>query len=71
MTESIERVCRLPEVEKMTGIRASRIYELMAAGQFPRNFKLSPGGRASGWLLSDIQSYLSARASERGQCVAA
>ncbi len=60
-----ERICRLPEVEQMTGLRASRIYDLMAESRFPRNFKLAPGGRASGWLRSEILDYVAARVAER------
>ncbi|MFT6491141.1 MAG: prophage regulatory protein [Porticoccus sp.] len=71
MADQLDRICKLPEVQNLTGLSSSRIYALMAEGNFPSNFKLSPGGRASGWLLSDVNKYLAGRASERSQCVAA
>jgi len=63
--EFVDRVCRKPEVRRLTGLSDSTIYEEMAKGRFPKNFKLTPGGRASGWLLSDVLAYLAQRSAER------
>lgn len=65
MVDQLDRICRLPEVKNLTGLSSSRIYALMAEGNFPSNFKLSPGGRASGWLLSDVRTYLGQRSADR------
>jgi len=54
------------ELELKMGLRRSTIYGLIASGDFPPAFKIVPGGRASGWLLGDIEDWLSVRASSQG-----
>lgn len=60
------RVIRMRELELKMGLRRSTIYGLIASGDFPPAFKIAPGGRASGWLLSDIEDWLNIRASSQG-----
>jgi predicted DNA-binding transcriptional regulator AlpA len=57
--EQAGRMLRIWEVLALTGF-ASRdsIYRLIKAGQFPPQRKLTPGGRASGWVAAEVQSYL-------------
>ena len=43
---------RIREVENLTGIPRSTIYELAARGDFPKPVKLSP--RISGWPEPDL-----------------
>jgi prophage regulatory protein len=50
-------ILRLPEVKTRTGLSRSTIYLRMANGDFPRAVSL--GGRAVGWLESDINQWLS------------
>lgn len=54
-----ERVLRLPEVRRMTGLSRSSIYELQADGRFPRSIKL--GERAVGWLEQEVREWLARR----------
>lgn len=54
-----DRILRLPQVCKMTGLRRSFVYELQAEHRFPRSFKL--GSRAVGWLEREIQAWISTR----------
>jgi prophage regulatory protein len=54
-----ERILRLPQVCKMTGLRRSFVYELQAERRFPQSIKL--GARAVGWLEGEIQDWISAR----------
>lgn len=54
-----DRALRLPQVSAMTGLARSTIYALIATGEFPAPFKLTPA--ASAWLESDIQSFLRKR----------
>ena len=57
---------RMPEVEKTTGLKKSTIYLLIKQSQFPSPIKL--GGRASGWLLSEINQWKAERiAISRGE----
>jgi prophage regulatory protein len=56
---SPDRILRLPQVCKMTGLRRSFLYELQAERRFPQGIKL--GSRAVGWLEREIQAWISAR----------
>jgi prophage regulatory protein len=60
----VERFLRRDAVEQATGLRRSTIYELMAKGEFPRPIKIT-GGRAVGWLESEIIAYQEACVSRR------
>ena len=55
------RLLRRPEVERLTGLACSTIYEKIAAGDFPRQIKL--GLRAVGWSECDINEWIEARVS--------
>lgn len=59
-------ILRMPEVERTTGLKKSTIYLLIKQSQFPSPISL--GGRASGWLLSEINQWKAERiAISRGQ----
>jgi prophage regulatory protein len=53
------RVLQEPEVERTTGLKHTRIWELERAGQFPRRIKI--GERAVGWLAHEIEDYIRGR----------
>lgn len=55
----MDRLMRLPEVERLTGLRKSAIYDQMQKGIFPRSVKC--GTRAAMWSESAIQSWIAAR----------
>ena len=52
------RILRMKDLPLKVGFQPSTLYELIAAGRFPPPFKLVPGGRASGWLESTIDTWL-------------
>jgi prophage regulatory protein len=52
-------VLRWPEVAKIIPISRSHAHALAAQGKFPKPIKLGP--RASGWLESEINTWLSDR----------
>lgn len=54
---------RRKEVETRTGLSRSTIYARIAAGTFPSPINLG-GGRAVGWLASDIDNWIQHRISE-------
>lgn len=56
------QLLRRRQVEALTGLRRSTIYERMARGQFPRPVRL--GTRAVAWLASEIDSWIAARIAE-------
>lgn len=58
-----QRIVRRMQLPDLTGYSIPYIYELMAAGKFPRPIKL--GDRAVGWLESDIASWQAKRIAER------
>lgn len=56
------RVLRLKDLIDKIGLQRSSIYVLLARGDLPAGFRLAHGGRARGWLESEIDSWLLARA---------
>ena len=55
-------ILRLPDVKRTTGLSRSTIYVRIAQGTFPKPVSL--GGRAVGWLESEIQEWLQNRIDE-------
>lgn len=55
-----ERILRRHEVEARTGLTRSPLYRLIAAGDFPRQRRLSPS--TVGWLESEVSAWISGRA---------
>ena len=54
-----ERLLRLPEVLRTTGLSRSTLYRQMQAGKFPEAVKIS--AHASGWAQSEIQDWIRKR----------
>jgi prophage regulatory protein len=52
-------ILRLPDVKRSTGLSRSTIYLRISQGTFPKPVCL--GGRAVGWLESEIQEWLQRR----------
>ena len=61
----VQTILRRPEVERVTGLPRSTIYEKMARGEFPKPVPLS--GRAVGWLESEIADWQKARIAARDE----
>ncbi|MFM0191362.1 AlpA family phage regulatory protein [Paraburkholderia nemoris] len=57
-------VLRRADVERITGLSRSAIYQYVAENKFPRQVKLS--ARAVGWIESEVQDWLRQRLLERG-----
>lgn len=59
------KILRLKQVLPRVGISRAQLYALKKDGRFPQNFSLSgPGGRAVGWLESDIDDWVASRAQQ-------
>ena len=58
-----DRLLRLPEVQRLTGLRRSAIYEQMRRGVFPRSVKAGP--RAATWSEAAVQTWISDRLREQ------
>ena len=54
-----DRLLRLPEVQRLTGLRRSALYEQMLRGAFPRSVKT--GRRATGWSEAAVQGWIADR----------
>ena len=63
-TAQPERLLRLPDVEALTGLRKSSIYDAMRRGEFPAAVKLSR--RAVCWSSSAIDRWISERIAAGG-----
>ena len=60
---AVIRTLRMSDLPEKVGYKSSTIYGLVAQGKFPKPFKLTPGGRAAGWLESTIDEWIRAQAS--------
>ena len=58
------RILRWPEVARRYPISKSYAYALQAKGLMPKPIKLIKGGRASGYLESEIDDWINNRVEE-------
>lgn len=58
------RAIRFKRVREIVPLGPSRIYELIAVGEFPRPFVLIEGGRAKAFWEHEIYEWLEQRAAE-------
>jgi prophage regulatory protein len=63
--EPLERLIRIGEVKRLTGISAATLYRKISANEFPRPVPLGAAARA--WPLSEVQSWIAGRMELRGQ----
>ena len=63
MVQAVQTILRRPEVERLTGLRRSSLYALIAAGKFPRPIPLSE--KSVGWLESEIAEWQKVRIAAR------
>lgn len=57
------RLLRLPDVRRICGLQTTAIYELEAAGRFPRRVRLT--GRSVAWPEDEIAQWTAERIAER------
>jgi len=60
----LPRILRWPEVNLKTGLCRSHIHQLVSKGHFPPPIKLTPNGRASGWVEFEVNAWLEQRIAE-------
>ena len=60
-----DRILRVGEVKKITGLGRTTIWKLEGDGQFPKRVKLSPSGRAVGWRESEVRQWIAKRNAAR------
>ena len=55
----MDRILRREEVQRVSGLSRSTLYEMVAAGAFPGPVKI--GRRAVGWRESEVTRWLESR----------
>lgn len=50
------RLIRLPEVERLCGLRRSAIYTRIRAGHFPK--QVSIGKNSTAWIEAEVQDWI-------------
>jgi prophage regulatory protein len=60
----VERLIRIGEVKRMTGLSTATLYRKIAAREFPRPVPLGVVARA--WPLSEVQGWITGRIELRG-----
>lgn len=56
-----DRLLRMGDLEELTGLRRSRLAELIREGAFPAPVRLTPGGRAVAWRGSEVLEWTRTR----------
>lgn len=65
---SLDRVLRLEETRRLTGLTDMQLWRMEKAGTFPRRFKLNPAGGqhgAAGHSYQEVVDWLEARKASR------
>ncbi len=53
------KIMRLPEVQELTGLKRTTIYEKMKTGEFPVKIALTT--RTVGWLQNEIEAWIESK----------
>lgn len=54
-----DRLVSSKEMRRLTSLPMTTVYELMKAGKFPKNIKISP--KRVAWLESELHAYIRSR----------
>lgn len=60
---TIQKFLRRSEVQSLTGLPTSTLYEMMDRGEFPQPIRLSP--RTVAWLETEIAEWQAIRIADR------
>jgi prophage regulatory protein len=63
-TRPVERLIRLGEVKRLTGLSTATVYRKISIRNFPRPVALGVSARA--WPLSEVQDWIAGRIAVRG-----
>jgi prophage regulatory protein len=55
------RIIRHDVVREKLRLSSAKLFDMIAKGQFPKPFTIVPGGRAVGWLESDVDAWVLGR----------
>lgn len=62
-----KRILRHTDVSNRLGVGPSTLFSMIAKGKFPKPFVIIPGGRAVGWLDSDVDAWIINRTAQCGE----
>lgn len=65
MQTQTQKIVRMSELVNMVGLKRASIYLYIKAGTFPAPLKLGP--KASGWLVSEVESWIDGRVNARDE----
>jgi prophage regulatory protein len=65
----MESLLRTPDVERRTGLKKSKLYQLMAVGEFPKPIRLTE--KSIAWPESEVTHWIHAKIAESRQGQAA
>jgi prophage regulatory protein len=51
-------IVRHKQVRQKLQVSSAKLFDMVARGLFPRPFAIVPGGRAVGWLESDVDAWI-------------
>ncbi len=63
LSDEINEIIRIPEVTRITGLSRATIYDRIQKQSFPAQIDLG-GGRAVGWIKSEILNWVNTRIDE-------
>lgn len=63
MAKEASAVLRRNQVEELTGLARSTLYDYIKRGQFPSPIRL--GQRAVGWRLAEVEDWIASRSRAR------
>ena len=55
------RILRHRDVTRKLNVSRAKLFAMISMGHFPKPFTLIPGGRAVGWLESDVDAWIMER----------
>jgi prophage regulatory protein len=57
-SEATTQILRHKEVREKLGLSESKLFDMVAKGLFPKPFPIIPGGRAVGWLSTEVDHWI-------------
>ena len=65
--DQTNRLIRINDVAKLTGLSKSYIYDLCNKNLFPKSIRLVPGGTAVAWVESEVLDWIESRIKSRDE----
>jgi len=59
------KLIRIKTVCEITSLSKSYVYQLQNKGLFPKAIQIVPNGKATAWLLSEVNDWIDSRIQER------